>query len=341
MITRVRSARPQATAGKPADYGRHVLIRRLPAIALAAALATAAAACGTSVPNASAGGSGATGAASAGQAFPVNVTAANGSVHIGKRPASIISLAPSATEMLYAIGAGSQVKAVDQDSNFPPSAPRTALSGLTPSIEAIVARKPDLVVVSYDAPTLTKRLSAFGIPVLYLPAPADLGGVYSELDQLGQATGHEQQASAEVSSLRSQVSQIVARLPHRAKPLTYYYELDQTYYSVTSSTFIGRLLGLLGMKSIADSAKGAAASGGYPQLSAEYILKANPGYIILADTICCHQNASTVQSRPGWSGLSAVKAKHIILLNDDIASRWGPRIVNLLTTVLAGVQGRQ
>ena len=104
-------------------------------------------------------------------------------------------------------------------------------------------------------------------------------------------------------------------------------------YSVTSDTFAGHLLGLLGMKSIADAAKGAAAAGGYPQLSAEYILRANPGYILLADTICCHQDAATVAARPGWSGLTAVKQGHIIQLNDDIASRWGPRIVDLLRTV--------
>ena len=87
------------------------------------------------------------------------------------------------------------------------------------------------------------------------------------------------------------------------------------------------------MKSIADTAKGAAAAGGYPQLSAEYIIKANPDYIILADTICCRQSAATVAKRPGWPGLTAVKDGHIVALNDDIASRWGPRVTNLLRTV--------
>ena len=126
-------------------------------------------------------------------------------------------------------------------------------------------------------------------------------------------------------------------MPRRAQPASYYYELDQTYYSVTSSTFVGSLLALLGMKSIADSASGAASSGGYPQLSSEYIVKANPDYIILADTVCCHQSAATVTARSGWSGLTAVKGGHVIPLNDDIASRWGPRIVDLLRTVAAGM----
>ncbi len=313
----------------------HVLIRRPLAIAFAAGLITAA--CSSNAANQPSGGAGTPNQASS--AFPVTVTAANGSVHLDKRPGAILSLSPTATEMLYAIGAGSQVKGVDNDSTYPQQAPRTKLSGFTPNVEAIAAEKPDLVVVSNNAAALTKRLAPFHIPVLWLPAPPNIGGVYSELGQLGEATGRDQQAAKEVGTLRAQIRKIVAAVPQRSKPLTYYYELDQTYYSVTSDTFIGKLLGLLGMKSIADSAKGAAAAGGYPQLSAEYIVKANPDVVILADTLCCHQNATTVAARPGWSGLSAVKTKHVILLNDDIASRWGPRVVSLLRTVLAAIKG--
>src|SRR5262249_14377104 len=124
----------------------------------------------------------------------------------------------------------------------------------------------------------------------------------------------------------------------RKQNATYYYELDQTYYSVTSTTFIGRVLGLLGLKSIADSAKGAAASGGYPQLSAEYILKADPDYVFLADTKCCKQSRATVAKRPGWSTLNAVRDGRVVPLDDDIASRWGPRVVDLLRTVSAAIK---
>jgi iron complex transport system substrate-binding protein len=311
--------------------------RTTAATAAVAALAAVLAGCGSSTSSSSAGHT--HGTATASSSFPVSVTAANGTVKVSKKPTAIVSLSPTATEMLYAVGAGSQVKAVDNDSDFPAQAPRTKLSGFTPNIEAIVAEKPDLVVISFDSSVVTKRLAAFSIPVLYLPAPTALSGVYSEFDQLGKVTGHEQQARHEVAALRSQVSQIVAAAPHHTKPLTYYYELDQTYFSATSTTFIGRLLGLLGMKSIADAAKGALASGGYPQLSAEYILKANPDYIILADTICCHQDAATVTKRPGWTSLTAVKEHHVIGLNDDIASRWGPRFVDLLRTVLAAIKG--
>ncbi len=99
----------------------------------------------------------------------------------------------------------------------------------------------------------------------------------------------------------------MASVHEPSRPATYYYELDQTRYSAASSTFIGQLLGLLGLRSIADAAKGSAANGGYPQLSGEFILKANPDYILLADTICCGQSVATVAARPGWSGLAAVK----------------------------------
>ena len=311
------------------------LSHRLAAAAAAAALALSAVACGSS------GSSSGSAPGAAGRAaFPAVIKTANGVVHIRSRPTTIISLSPTATEMLYAIGAGSQVKAVDSDSDYPPQAPMTKLSGLDPNLEAIVAYKPDLVVVSNftdNFDSLAKHLASFSIPVLYLPAPAGLSGVYSQFDQLGEATGHLAQAEHEDAALRSQISKIVASVPRRAQPLSYYYELDQTYYSVTSSTFVGSLLARLGMKSIADTASGAASSGGYPQLSSEYVVKANPAYIILADTVCCHQNAATAAARPGWSGLTGVKAGHVILLNDDIASRWGPRIVDLLHTVATDI----
>ena len=252
---------------------------------------------------------------------------------VASRPTAILSLSPTATEMLYAIGAGSQVKAVDSLSDYPPQAPRTKLSAYQPNVEAIVAEKPDLVVESGDTGQLTKRLAAFSIPVLELPAPSNFAGEYPSSASSAGPPGISPRPSQEVTRLRAQLHQITAAAPHHAKPLTYYYELDQTYYSVTSSTFVGQLLALLGMKSIADQASGAAKSGGYPQLSAEYIIKANPDYIILADTLCCHQDAATVAKRPGWSGLAAVKAGHIIGLNDDIASRWGPRVTDLLRTV--------
>ncbi len=270
--------------------------------------------------------------------YPEQITAANGSITIPARPTSIVSLSSTATEMLYAIGAGNAVKAVDSYSDYPKNAPVTKLDALTPNVEAIVAYKPDLVIVAGDTTGLTAQLAKFGIPVLSDPPATALNQEYQQFDELGRATGHLPQAKAEVAKIKGQIKQIESSAPKHTKPLTYYFELDQTYYSETSSTFIGQVLGLLGMKSIADSAKGAAASGGYPQLSAEFIIKSNPNYIYLADTICCGQNAKKVANRPGWSALTAVKEGRVVGLNDDIASRWGPRIVNLLKTVAASLK---
>jgi iron complex transport system substrate-binding protein len=273
--------------------------------------------------------------ASTSTAYPLTVHAANGNVRITSRPTAIVSMSPTATEMLYAIGAGAQVKAVDKYSDYPTNAPKTSLDGNNPNVEAIATYKPDLVVVSDEAPGLDRQLNALGIPVLSDPAAMDLAQEYAQFDELGKATGHLPQAQAEVTKIKGQIAQIVRSVHKPAHAETYYYELDQTYYSETSSTFIGQVLSLLGLHSIADAAKGAAASGGYPQLSGEFILKSNPDYILLADTICCAQSPATVAARPGWSNLSAVKNGRVLKLNDDIASRWGPRIVILLAEVAA------
>lgn len=316
--------------------------RQLPAIAAAAALAAVCAACSSTSANSAGSGTSGSGTAGSGSGagFPVTVATAGGKVRLTMRPDAIVSLSPTATEMLYAIGAGNQVKAVDSLSDYPANAPLTKLSAYQPNAEAIAGYKPDLVVISNNIGGIVAKLTALSIPVLQLPATATVAGVYSEFTQLGAATGHLAQARAEDQRLRAEMSQIVASEPHHTAPLTYYYELGvDPYYSVTDSTFIGGLLSLLGMKSIADTATGAAAAGGYPSLSPEFILKANPDYIILSDTGSGGgQSAATVDARPGWTVLTAVKSKHIILVNADIASRWGPRIVNLLQAVAAATK---
>ena len=306
--------------------------RQLAVLVAVPVLALAAAACGSSP---AAGGSGAVRNPAA-TGFPVTITSYAGKVQVPVRPGAIISLSPTATEMLYAIGAGRQVKAVDDDSDFPANAPVTKLSGFTPNAEAIAAYKPDLVIISNNIAGITAKLRALSVPVLDLPAAANLQQEYAEFEQLGLATGHLTQARHEVGRLKAAISKIVASEPARTTPLSYYYEVaTDPYYSATSDTFIGSVLSLLGLKSIADAAKGAAAAGGYPTLSPDFILKSSPDYIILTDTgpTAGGQSAATVSRRPGWSVLSAVKDRHIIMLNADIASRWGPRVVDLLQDV--------
>lgn len=311
----------------------HATSRRLMITAGLIAGATLTAACGgSSSPSAivTTGGSA--------SAFPVTIHSTSGPVVISKRPTAIVSLSPTATEDLYAIGAGSQVKAVDKYSDYPSNAPKTSLSELNTNVEAVAALKPDLVLLADAGDNLAKRLTALSIPVLVLPAATQISDVYTEMTELGEATGHVQQAMKVEASVRGQVQQIVASVKKRAKPLTYYYELSPDYYSITSDTFVGNLLKLVGLTSIADRANGAAKSGGYPQLSSEFIVKANPDFIFLADTLCCQQSTTTVAKRAGWSQMAAVRSHRVVALSDDIASRWGPRIVVLLRTVADAVR---
>jgi iron complex transport system substrate-binding protein len=277
----------------------------------------------------SCGGTGRTGAPSA-DSFPLTLTTGKGTVTIPHRPSRIVSLSATGTEDLYAVGAGKQVVAVDSYSTYPAQAPRTSLSGFTPNIEAIAGYRPDLVLVADDTDNLVSQLGKLQIPVLVEPAAADLNGVYAELKQIAQATGHSGQAEPVVSGIQKQVQTIVRSVPPPGRSLKVYHELDQTYYSATSKTFIGQMYTLLGLQNIADRAPG---SSEYPQLSAEYIISSDPDLIVLADTVCCGQSLATVQSRPGWNAIRAVRTGSVVPVKDEIASQWGPRIVVFLRAV--------
>jgi iron complex transport system substrate-binding protein len=268
--------------------------------------------------------------------FPVTVRAANGSVDILRRPERIVSLSPTGTEMLFAVGAGDQVVAVDDDSTYPPEAPITDLSGFEPNVEAVAGYDPDLVVLSDDVGDIVASLEALDIAVLHQPAATDLNDTYRQLIALGQATGHPEGASEVILAMRSRIAELAAGAPQFDRPPTYYHELDDTFFTATSTTFIGGVYELLGLENIADRAdpKGT----GYPQLSAEYIVQADPELIFLADTVCCGQSAETVAERPGWSRITAVRIDGVVPLNDDIASRWGPRVVDFLETVAAELE---
>jgi iron complex transport system substrate-binding protein len=252
-------------------------------------------------------------------------------------PERIVSIAPVATEMLFAIGAGDQVVAVDSLSTYPAEAPVTGLGAFEPNVEAIAAYEPDLVVLSFDPGDVVAGLEALDIETLLLPTASSLEDTYAQLEQLGEVTGRAEEAAAEVDRIRSALEELAASVPERDDPLTYYHEVDDTLYTVTSQTFIGEIYALAGLENVADPADPDGAAGGYPQLSAEFLVDADPDLIFLADTVCCGQTAQTVAARPGWDALSAVQAGRIIELDDDIASRWGPRVVDFLETIVAAV----
>jgi iron complex transport system substrate-binding protein len=251
-------------------------------------------------------------------------------------PQRIVSLSPTATEDLFAIGAGKQVVAVDDQSDYPAGAPKTKLSGYTPNAEAVAGYNPDLVVISNDANGLVAALHKLHIHVLLQPAATKLTDAYAQITALGAATGHQAQARRVVAGMKQRIASAVASLPASAKGLSVYHELEPDLYSVTSKTFIGQIYTMLGLRDIADAAKGAGS--GYPKLSAEYIVASNPDVIVLADSVCCGQTAAKVAKRPGWSNINAVKNGDIVAVNDDIASRWGPRVVDFVRIVAARVK---
>jgi cobalamin transport system substrate-binding protein len=278
---------------------------------------------------------GASGSPSATGPFPVTVVGSNGKVTVPERPTRIVSLSPTATETLFAIGAGPQVVAVDDQSDFPKSAPRTALSGFTPNVEAIAAYRPDLVVIAYDPKGLSDALGRLGITVLHQDGAKSFTGAYQQIRQLGKVTGRDGSARKLVASMKRKIGAIVADAKKGKQGLTVYHELDPTLFSATSKTFIGQVYTALGLENIADAAD--SAGFGYPQLSAEYVVASSPDLIVLADTVCCGQKASTVAARPGWDRISAVRTGSIVRIHDSIASRWGPRLVNFFRAMSAAL----
>ena len=258
--------------------------------------------------------------------FPVTIVASNGKVTVTRKPHRIVSLSPTASESLFAIGADSQVVAVDDQSDHPKRVPKTSLSGFTPNVEAIASYRPDLVVIAYDPKGLSDALERLGITVIHQDGAKSFKGAYQQIRQLGLVTGHEAEATRLVGRMKSRIAAIVARARTAGRGLSVYHELTPDLYSATSKTFVGRVYEALGLRNIADAAD--SVGFGYPQLSAEYVVSASPDVIVLADTVCCGQKPSTVAARPGWDRINAVRTGSIVRIDDSIASRWGPRLVN-------------
>ncbi len=271
--------------------------------------------------------------------FPITLKTVNGKLTLTAKPSRIISLSPTATEDLFAIGAGKQVVAVDDQSNFPASAPKSKLSGYTPNAEAIASYKPDLVVLQYDANKIVEALGKLNIPVLMEGTATSLTDAYGQITQLGRATGKSAGATKVVAKMKTQIAALAKSVPHRTTPLLVYEEIEPDLYAPTSKTFIGSIYALLGLKNIADAAD--KTHSGFPQLSAEYIVAANPDLIVLADTKCCGQNAAKVEARSGWGTITAVKNGTIVAVDDDIASRWGPRVVDFVREVVSWIKKAQ
>ena len=248
----------------------------------------------------------------------------------------IVSLSATATEMLYAIGAQDQLVAVDNYSNYPQEAAdfATKIDAFEPSVEAISELDPTVVLLTYDPGDLQAQLEKLDIKVWFGAAAATLDDTYKQITELGDLTGKVAEATALVESMESEIEATITGMELPDAPVSYYYELDNTFYSVTSNTFVGQLMSRFMLQNIADTAE---AGNDYPQLSAESIISSNPQMIFLADTKCCAQSAATVAERAGWDAVDAVANGNVVELDDDIASRWGPRVVDLVKSVAAAV----
>lgn len=264
--------------------------------------------------------------------FPVTLDVYGTPFTIDARPERIVSLSPSATEGLFAVGAGPQVIAADEFSDFPAEAPTTTLSGFTPNVEAIVAFDPDLVVVSFDPGDLVASLEAAGVPVLLLDAAVDLDDVMRQLETLGAVTGNLDTAYDVVMDLEARIVTAVAATPELDEPLTYFHLLDETLFSVTSNTFIGSVYGLFGLVNVADAADPDGSAFGFPQLSAEFLVDADPDLVFLASG-----DVGSFRELEVLGQLRAVEDDAVIELLPDVSSRWGPRIVDFVEQIASAV----
>ena len=249
----------------------------------------------------------------------------------------IVSLSATATEMIYAIGAQDQLVAVDNYSNYPQEAAdfKTKIDAYEPSVEAISKLEPTVVLLAYDPGDLQKQLEKLGIKVWIGAAAATLDDSYVQITELGDLTGRPEAATALVDKMKTDIQDVVTNAELPDATASYYYELDNTFYSLTSNTFIGQLMSQFMLQNIADNAE---AGNDYPQLSQESIISSNPKIVFLADTKCCKQSAATLSERAGWKTIDAVKNGNVVELDDDVASRWGPRVVDLVKAIAAGIE---
>ncbi len=247
----------------------------------------------------------------------------------GSSPKRIISLSPSITEILFEIGSGNQVIAVDNLSNYPNEAPISDISAYDPNVEAISLFNPDLVILSYDIKNLNTALKKIGIETIYLPAPLNFEDILDQIDYLGLKTGNEDKAKNLISKMKVRMKTL-QKLRENEKATKIYHEIDPNYYSPSKFSFIGDIYQKLNYKNVANKAD--ISNLGYPKLSPELIISENPDLIILPGKD--KKYVEKVKSRPGWNYIKAVKNDDFLLTNSDIASRWGPRILNFASILI-------
>jgi cobalamin transport system substrate-binding protein len=309
-------------------------VRRLPLffVACIAATALAMSACGG-------GGSSsktATPPASANDTFPAQLQRSDGkTVSLTGAPKRLVSLSPGATEIIYALGAEGELAAVDKNADYPDGAKNfaTKLDALQPNVESILELQPDLVIIATDANGVVAALDRVNVPVLFSDINIDVRAVDDVLGQIkliGAATGKSANADSLIADLRGRIDAVTSKLQDvsAGDGPSVYHELDDTYYTASTGSFVGDIYNVLKAKNIAGDGGGSA----YPQLTQETIIAANPQAIVLADE-AFGTTPDAVKARPGWGNIDAVKNGKIFGVDPDIISRPGPRIVDALEQV--------
>jgi iron complex transport system substrate-binding protein len=248
----------------------------------------------------------------------------------------IISLAPSNTEILFAVGAGEQVIGRDSFSDYPAEA--LAITDIGGGfgeldIETLLSLEPDLVLsADIIAPEQNQALVELGLPVFVLPNPVELDGLYTNLDTVGALTGHPQAAAEAAAAFQARVEAVLQEVAAaRDRPLVFY-QLDSSDpnapWTSGPGTFIDTLIKMAGGENVGDSLDGA-----WAQISVEALIALNPDVILMGDALYSGLTSQDVAARPGWDAIAAVQSGQIYEFDDNLASRPGPRLVDGLEQI--------
>ncbi len=246
----------------------------------------------------------------------------------------IVSMSPTHTETLFALGLGEFVVAVDSESDFPEAAQavrRDDLFADSADLGPLLALDPDVVIIGDDPTGLAGRLDASGVASFSGPPATSLADVYAQIRGIATIVGRADLGDDLVASMEASVAATIASLPDRTG-LSYFHEIDPSLVTITPGTFLDSVYGELGLVSIVP-----ADPSGFAQLTSDQVVKANPAVVILADFECCAVTAEVLARRPGWSGVAAVSNGAVVELDDYMVGRWGPRVVELVERVAAGV----
>lgn len=243
----------------------------------------------------------------------------------------VISLAPSNTELLFAVGAGKQVIARDEMSDYPAEAAALPAVGSFDkyNLEQIVALKPDLVLLAeINNVELVKKLEELGLVVYYLNNPKTIEDLYANLGIVAGLTGHQTESAALVETLKQRVAAVDEKIKTVSTRPVILYELDSTDpahpYTVGPGTFVDQLLVRAGG---ANMVTVAGITDQYPQVSIEQVVTTDPDMIILGDSMW-GVSVESVGQRPGWEKLKAVSSGQVYPFDDNTVSRPGPRMVD-------------